>query len=67
MHFNKEIFQTQQLKKYLSYDGSFATEPGKFNVDFENVKKMLQNIYDFSYNLILIGKCKFWEIQRKYS
>ena len=45
----------------------FETEHGKFNVDSKNVKKMQQNIYGFSYNLILIGKCKFCKIHPKYS
>ena len=45
----------------------FATEHGKFNADFRNVKKMLQNFYGSSDNLISIGKFKFYKILRKYS
>ena len=42
------------------------TEHGKFNVDSKNGKKMRQNIYDFSDNLISIGKCKCCKILQKY-
>ena len=45
----------------------FSTEHGKFNVDSKNGKKMQQNIYGFSDNLIAIGKWKFCEILRKYA
>ena len=45
----------------------FSTEPGKFNVDFKNGKKMPEKIYGFSGNLISTGTCKFWKILRKYS
>ena len=45
----------------------FATEHGKFNGDSKNGKKISQNIYGFSDNLISIGKCKFCKIIWKYS
>ena len=45
----------------------FGTENRKFNVDFKNGKKMPENIYGCSDNLISIGKCKFCKIDRKYS
>ena len=47
--------------------GLFATEHGKFNVDFKNGKKMQQNINRFSDNLISIVKFKFCLLIRKYS
>ena len=45
----------------------FSTESGKFNVDSKMGKKMQQNIYGFSENLISIENCKFCKILRKYS
>ena len=44
----------------------FSTEHGKFNVDFKNGKKMRQNVYGLSNNLISIGKFKFCLLLRKY-
>ena len=44
----------------------FATDHGEFNVRSKNGKKMQQNIYGFSDNLISIGKCKFSLLLRKY-
>ena len=45
----------------------FATEHGKFNLDSKNGKKMQQNIYAFSDNLISIGNFKFCLLLRKCS
>ena len=44
----------------------FATENGKFNVDLQNGKKMRQNVYGFSNNLISVGKFKFCLLLWKY-
>ena len=52
MNLNKDIFRTQKLQKYLTYEASFFFEHGKFNIDFKNRKKMQQNIYGFSEELI---------------
>ena len=45
----------------------FVTEHGKFNGASKNGKKIQQNIYGFSDNLISIAKCKFCKILWKYS
>ena len=67
MHLNKHIFRTQKIQKHLTYEASFLREYGKSNVDFKNGKKMQQNIYSFSEELIWIGKCKFSLLFREYS
>ena len=44
----------------------FPTQHGKFNVDSKHGKKMQQNIYGFSDNLISIGQIKFSVLLWKY-
>ena len=43
------------------------SEHGKFNVDSRKGKKIQENIYGFSEELIRIGKCKFSLLLREYS
>ena len=46
------VFRTHKLMKYFTYEASFFWEHPKFNVAIKSGKKMRQNIYGFSEELI---------------
>ena len=52
MHLNKDIFPSQQLQKYMTYETHFFAEHCKLFAYSKNVKKMQQKIDGFPNNLI---------------
>ena len=45
MQLNKDIFWSQSLKKYLTYETCFCSHQCEFNIDSKNAREMLQKHY----------------------
>ena len=49
MHFNKHIFKSKYLQKYVNKEVLFSKR-SKFNVNFKNVIQIPQNVFGFEDN-----------------
>ena len=49
MHFNKHIFKSKYLQKYVNKEVLFSKR-SKFNVNFKNVIQIPENVFGFEDN-----------------